>query len=421
MKAHHLFLLSTLIGLSTDGANWPEWRGSTGDGVTVERNLPMKWSTTENVKWKIPLPGSGNSTPIVWGDKVFVTQAVVDTNERLVMCFSRENGKLLWQQGGEHVQTEVTHKTNPKSSSSPATDGERVIASFSSAGVHCYDMNGRKLWSRDLGEQAHIWGYGASPTIQGDLVFLNFGPGERTFLIALDKRTGKTVWKNDEPGGSYGNRKPGQSGRNVWVGSWSTPIFRTINGRPEMLMTWPNRMVGLDPRNGDEYWECKGLNPLVYSSPVYGDGVIVGMGGYSGSAIGVKAGGQGDVTETHRLWRHPKTKQRIGSGVIYDGHIFILNDPGVAECLELKTGETVWEQRLKGPGASSRNWASMILSADRLYVNNWGGDTFILKASPKFEVLAINSIEEKTIGSMAVSDGEIFLRGYENLWCIAEN
>jgi outer membrane protein assembly factor BamB len=420
-------MLSRLLSLLLVGAcssaifagDWPEWRGPNGDGTTTETGLPMKWSATENVRWKTPLPGPANSTPIVSGDHVFVTQAIEDSNERLLMCFSRTDGKLRWKRAMEHVQTEISHKTNPKSSSSPATDGERVIASFSSAGLHCYDMKGKKLWNRDLGEQAHIWGYGASPTIRGDLVYLNFGPGERTFLMALNKRTGKTVWKNDEPGGGFGNKKPGQSSRTVWVGSWSTPIIREIKGREEMIMTWPNRVVGLNPLTGEQFWECQGLNPLVYTSPVYADGIVVAMGGYSGSALAVRAGGDGDVTESHRLWHHPKTKQRIGSGVIHDGHCYILNDPGVAECFNLLTGKRVWEERLRGPGSSSRNWASMVLSEGRLYVNNWGGDTFILKASPSFEVLAINSIGERTIGSMAISNGEIFIRGYKNLWCIS--
>lgn len=333
------FLVLACVCLNSSFAgNWPEWRGPSGDGVCTETDLPMKWSATENVLWKTPLPGPGNSTPVVWGDRVFLTQSVESSNERLLMCFSRTNGELLWQRGVEHAQSEVTHKTNPKSASSPVTDGERVIVSFSSAGVHCYDMDGEKLWSRDLGEQAHIWGYGASPTIRGDLVYLNFGPGERSFLIAMDKRSGKTVWKNDEPGGGFGKKQAGQSGRTVWVGSWSTPIFRKVKGRDEMIMTWPNRVVGMDPLSGREYWECKGLNSLIYASPIYADGIVLALGGYSGSALAVHAGGRGDVTASHRLWLHPKTKQRIGSAVIHQGYYYILNDPGVAECFDLETG-----------------------------------------------------------------------------------
>ena len=411
-----------LCSISATSGNWPEWRGPNGDGSTSETGLPLQWSATENVAWKTALPGDGNSTPVVWGDRIFLAQASSrDKTERLLMCFARADGRRLWERRIEHKGEDVTHKTNPHCASSPATDGERVIVWFGSAGLHCYDMKGNPLWKRDLGTQAHIWGYGASPKIHGDLVYLNFGPGERSFLVAMDKRTGKTVWKNDEPGGSFGNRPKGQSGRDVWVGSWSTPIVRKVNGREEMLMSWPRRVVGMDPKTGKEFWECTGLNSLVYTSPVYADGIVVAMGGYSGMALAVRAGGQGDVTESHRLWHHPKTQQRIGSSAIYRDHIFILNDPGTAECIELKSGKVVWKERLKGPGPTSRNWASMVLSDGKLYVNNWSGDTIILNASPKFEVLQINSIGEKTIGSIAVSNGDLFIRGYRHLWCISEN
>jgi outer membrane protein assembly factor BamB len=162
------------------------------------------------------------------------------------------------------------------------------------------------------------------------------------------------------------------------------------------------------------------LNPLVYTSPLYADGVIVAMGGFNGMALAVKTGGNGDVTETHRLWHHPKTKQRIGSGVIHDGHIYIHNDPGVAECFELQTGKLVWEERLKGPGPKSDNWSSMVLAGDRLYVINKSGDAFVLRADPKFELLATNSLCEPMDASLAPSDGELYVRTHKALWCIAE-
>src|SRR6185503_169582 len=158
-------------------ANWPAWRGPLGTGITEEKNLPTKWSKTENLKWRIPLPEAGNSTPIVWGDRIFVTQAV--GKQRMLMCFNRADGKLLWQQGvTTRLAADPTHATNPHCSASPVTDGERVIAWFGSAGLACYDFTGKKLWSVDLGLQRHIWGYGASPMILGELCFLNFGPGE---------------------------------------------------------------------------------------------------------------------------------------------------------------------------------------------------------------------------------------------------
>ena len=416
--AFSLLILGVAMPLSLEAANWPGWRGPTGDGISSEKGLPTKWGSNENVKWKVALPGPGNSTPIVFGGKVFLTQAVGE--ERLLTCFDRRTGKRLWQKEITHSPTDASHKTNPHSSSSPVTDGERVIASFSSAGIHCHDLNGKKLWSRDLGEQAHIWGYGASPMIHGNLVYVNFGPGERSFLVALDKRTGKTVWQADDPGGSFGNKTPGKSGRDIWVGSWSTPIVRKTNGREELIATWPRRVVAFDPTNGDLLWQCKGLNPLVYTSPIYSEGIVLALGGYSGSALAVKAGGAGDVTETHRLWHKPKTPQRIGSAVIHGDHYYILNDKGVAQCFELKTGKEIWEERLRGKAKTSQNWSSLVLSEGKLFAVNQGGDAFVFRASPEFELLTTNALGEKVIGSMAVSDGDIFIRGHKNLWCIGK-
>ena len=349
------------------------------------------------------------------GKRVFLTQAV--ENRRTVMCFDRADGKLLWQSGVTYAGKESSHETNPLCSASPAADGGRVIVSFASAGLFCYDFDGKELWHRDLGKQAHIWGNGASPIIHVGLCILNFGPGERTFLIAVNKKTGEKEWQVDEPGGNSGEERPGEKPN--WIGSWSTPIVIKVNGREELIMTWPKRVAAYDPETGKELWTCGGLNPLVYTSPLYADGAIVAMGGFMGMALAVKADGSGDVTETHRLWHHPKTKQRIGSGVIHDGHIYILNDPGVAECYELKTGKLIWEERLAGKGPDNTSWSSMVRAGDRLYVINHSGDTFVLRASPKFELLATNSLGETDNASLAVSDGDIFIRPHEALWCIA--
>ena len=185
-------------------------------------------------------------------------------------------------------------------------------------------------------------------------------------------------------------------------------------------MNWPGRVAAYAPETGNELWTCSGLNPLIYTSPLYSDGIVVAMGGFMGMALAVKADGAGDVTGSHRLWHHPKTKQRIGSGVIQDGHIYILNDPGVAECYELKTGKQVWEERLVGQGPDNSSWSSMVLAGDRLYVINHSGDTFVLKASPKFESLATNSLREPDNASLAVSNGDIFIRTHQALWCIAD-
>ncbi len=387
--------------------NWPEWRGPTGLGICSEKNVPTVWGTNVNVRWKMLLPEPGNSTPIIWRDKLFLTQAVED--RRTLMCFNRASGKLLWQSGIVAAEKEPTHETNPYCSGSPSTDGQRVIASFGSAGLYCYNLDGKELWHRDLGKQRHMWGISASPVIHGDLCILNFGPGDRTFLIALNKTTGETMWQHDEPGGKS----------DKYIGSWATPLV--INpGHDELIVPYPERVAAFDPKTGRELWTCRGLNPLAYASPLYADGIVVAMGGFNGSALAVKAGGSGDVTETNRLWQIPKTKQRIGSGVISEGYIYILNDPGVAECFELRTGKLVWEERLKGPGAKADNWSSLVLAENNLYAVNQSGDGFVFRASPKFQVVSTNSLGELTRASIAISKGNIFIRTYKNLWCISE-
>jgi outer membrane protein assembly factor BamB len=414
-------LFSLALLATASGANWPAWRGPTGDGVCTETDLPVTWSPTENVKWKTALPDRGNSSPIVWNDRVFLTQAIGKEDKRLLLSFDRATGKELWRAGTTYSQKELTHEANPYCAASPVTDGERVIVSFASAGVWCFDYAGKELWHRDLGAQRHIWGNGASPVLHNDFCYLNFGPGARTFLIALDKKTGETRWKHDEPGGDSGETAEGSTAKPSWVGSWSDPIVRHVGERDELFMTFPNRVCAFDPATGKELWTCAGLNPLVYTSPLFVNGIVVAMGGFGGMALAVKAGGSGDVTSTHRLWHQPRTKQRIGSGVIHDGHIYILNDPGVAECFELESGKLVWEQRLKGPGPTGQNWSSLVVADGKCYGMNQGGDGFVFRASPQFELLATNSLGEKTNASFALSNGEIFIRTDKGLWCIARH
>jgi outer membrane protein assembly factor BamB len=396
--------------------NWPAWRGPTGDGVCTEKGVPLTWSPTENVKWKAALPEPGNSSPVVWGARVFVTQPIGD--QRMLLCFDRATGKELWRAGTRYEGKELTHATNPYCSASPVTDGERVIVSFASAGVWCFDVAGRELWHRDLGEQRHIWGYGGSPVLHGDRCFLLFGPGPRTFLIALDKKTGQNLWQHDEPGGHSGESVEKDKTRESWRGSWGDPLIRRVGARDELFLNFPRRACAFDPATGQELWTCAGLNPLAYTSPIFADGISVHMGGFSGSALAVRAGGAGDVTASHRVWHYPKTRQRIGSGVIHDGHIYILNDPGVAECIELATGRVVWDKPLTGPGPSRTNWSSLVVAEGRCYGMNQGGDAFVFRASPRFELLATNSLGEKTNSSFAISDGDLFIRTHKQLWCI---
>jgi outer membrane protein assembly factor BamB len=420
MKPTALPIVSVLMVTlaSAHAENWPMWRGPTGQGTSTEKNLPTRWSTNENVKWRVPLPDRGNSTPVVWKNRIFVTQAIPAENKRVILAFNRDDGKILWQSGPTWTAPELTHEANPGSASSAATDGERVIAFFGSAGLYCYDFNGKEIWHRDLGEQRHIWGYGSSPIIHGDICFLNFGPGPRQFLVALDKKTGKTLWEVNNPGGASGESN-GSDKKQEWIGSWSTPLFIHAASKDQLLLSWPERLAAYNPKTGAELWSCRGLNPLAYTSPLYADGIAVAMGGFNGKDFAVKVDGAGDVTETHRMWDHPKTKQRIGSGAIHDGHIYIHEDPGVAECIDLKTGQSIWEERLKGPGPSGVNWSSVTIADGNCYTITQGGDCFVFKAGPKFELVSINSLREPSNSSIVPSEGQLFIRTDKALWCIA--
>ncbi len=390
--------------------NWPAWRGPSGDGHAADKDAPLHWSRTDHVRWKAPLPSEGNSTPVVWGDRVFLTQSVDRKGtRRAVLCFRRTDGKLLWQKETPYDGREPTHATNPYCSASPVTDGQRVIASLGSAGLVCYDLDGKELWRHDVGPLLHIWGNASSPILYGDLASLWCGPGERQFLLAVNKTTGAKVWKHDEPGGKSGKAS------SEWLGSWATPLVLRVGDHDELILPVPRQLKAFDPKTGKELWSCGGLGPLFYTSPVAtADGVVVAMSGFHGPALAVRAGGRGDVTKTHRLWHHTKgIPQRIGAPVIVGDFLYLLNEKDVAVCLEARTGKEVWKERL--PGTS---WSSLVQVGDRLYVTNQAGDCHVIAASPKFQRLAVNSLGERVLSSIAVCDGDLFIRSYKNLWCI---
>ncbi len=393
---------------------WTQFRGPLGRGITSDRNLPVEWGPDKNIVWRAELPSPGNSSPVVSEGKVFITVASKDGHQRSLFCFDQKDGKQLWERTVEYTEDEPTHNTNPYAGSSPACDGERVVVWHSSAGMYCYDYEGNLQWNVDLGKFIHIWGYGASPIIHGDLVINNCGPGERTFLVALDKKTGKEVWRTEEPGGASGLA----AGPRNWIGSWSTPMLATIDGQEQLVVSFPHHVKGYDPKTGKEIWQCDGLGDLVYTSVVIGDGVIVAMGGFHGPAIAFTPGGTGNITEKARLWRvDRRNPQRIGSGVILDGVMYMANADGTVECLDPKTGESKWEGRLSGGSL----WGSIVAAGDNLYVTTQRGDTVVFKANPeKLEEVANNSLRENSNSTIAVADGKIFLRTFKALYCIGE-
>jgi len=397
-------LLWVVCAVPLRAADWPAWRGATGQGHSVETNLPQSWSDTEHVKWKIPLENPGNSTPVIHGPHLYLTQANTGGSVRSLFCFQRSNGKQVWRKDVSYSKKERNWNQNWYGNASPATDGERVVVCFGSAGLYCFDTKGNELWKRtDLGQWEHPFGNASSPVLYGDLVIQWCGPNEkgRNFLLAVDKKSGKTVWEHEEQ-----------------QGSWGTPLIISADGRDQLLLSTVPSLKGLDPKSGKELWHCEGLTKYVYTSPLFANGVAVAMSGYNGAALAVKLGGTGDIT-ANRLWLHPQNIQRVGSGVIVGDHVYIVEENGVPHCYELKTGKEVWKVA-KRPGGNT--WGSMVHADGKLYVLMRDGQTLVFKASPKYELLATNSLGRgvQTNSSLAISNGEIFIRTFGHLWCIGK-
>jgi outer membrane protein assembly factor BamB len=396
--------------------NWSAWRGADGTGISAERNLPSEWSPTENIRWKVALPEACNSTPIIWEDRVFLTQGLDGGKRRALIALDRKTGEKLWQCEHECSVKETSHRQNPPCSSSAVTDGKTVYAQFGSAGVAAYDFAGKQLWHRDLGKIVHVFGNGSSPVIYKNLLIVFHGPGEpSSFLVALDRGTGKTVWRSDEVALSH----------NLF-GSWSTPVVVRAGDRDELIMPLPGEKVGgaglfkaYDPSTGKALWQCDGLGTELYAMPVVGreGNIIVGISGHNGPTLAVRPGGSGNVTGSNRLWRtETKNPQRVGSGVIHDGLLYIADATGTMTCLVAETGELVWKERLGG-----NLWGSILLADGKLYVSNLEGDTYVVRLGKEFGLLAKNSVGEDTYAALAPSNGELLLRTHKHLYCISAN
>jgi outer membrane protein assembly factor BamB len=416
-RVRHGAWAAILIGVAASALadDWPAFRGPGGNGVAQEDKAPLHWGPGQNVRWKVSLPGPGNSSPIVSGGRVFITCAENEGKKRNVYCFDRRTGGKLWVRTVEFPTVEPTHRSNPYCASTPVTDGSRVIVWHGSAGLFCYDFDGKELWKNDLGETRHDWGYASSPILHRGKVILNFGPGSRTFLAALALKDGKLLWKHDEPGGLDATDKR-------MVGSWSTPIVIKVDGKDQILCSMPTRVIACDPETGSLLWWCGGLATekvdLVYASPVVSGEVGVAFTGWiNGPTIGFKLGGSGDVTASNRLWLEKQT-QRIGSVVVVDGRLFIVNaGPGTAQCMECQTGKVLWTERLDG----GESWGSVVMAAGRLYVTSRRGVTTVFRPDPeKLDVLAMNDLGEPSNATPAISGGQIFLRTDQHLYCIAE-
>jgi outer membrane protein assembly factor BamB len=412
-----------LFPITLLSADWPNWRGPNTDGTTSEKDFPISWDRTNNVLWRVELPERGNSSPIVWKDRVFITQAISNggngraatVGQRTVICLDRKTGKTLWQSGPTYNEPELTMEdSNPYCAASPVTDGDRVIAHFGSAGLYCFDFKGRELWHADLGKISHRFGTASSPCLSGDLCFVYVGPGEeKQEMVAVNKRTGKIAWRS--PALLPTTADLAKLGTNSPpYGSWATPSVIDNHGRKEVIMPFNFRIGSYDFKNGNLLWETNGLGLQIYVTPLWTDGLLLVMGGSTTYALRPSIS-----SKTPELaWKQERGKFRFGSGVATDNHLFYLAENGLAECWEKSTGKILWQERLQGTGKKNTTWSSLSMAGQNIFAPNQSGDVFIFLANPdRFQILSTNSIAEPTNASLALSQNCVFMRTDQSLWC----
>jgi outer membrane protein assembly factor BamB len=423
MKTPSALLFLALAAAPLAHANdWPGWRGPNGDGTLVEAGAyPTAWSATENIAWKVELPDRGNSSPVVWGGKVFLTQQEDKGKLRSLVCYDAKDGKELWKKTINYGKEEQTHGTNPHCPASPVTDGKLVIAWHGNAGLYAYDFDGKEKWKADLGsDYAHIWGpHAASPVLLGSGLLIHAGPGPKAKLFALNKDTGSTIWETDLD--EFEGKAPGD-----FRGSWATPLIINNGGRTEMLIGLPKFLTGWDPKTGKELWRAGGLGDLCYVNVMSGNGRAVYLCGYGGPGMAVKLPEPtktGDITESNRLWADPpkgqnRNPQRIGSGVIIGDHLYFLNENGDLQCTLVETGANLWKEKVSGT-----SWSSMNLIGGKLYLSDKRATTYIVEPDPKaLKLVATNQVDpgQSTNASLAFAAGRIYLRTDKFLYAIGK-
>ncbi len=411
-----LMLVAASLTMPTFGGDWTQFRGPGGLGISDEKGTPAKWSSTENIAWKVELPGPGSSSPIVVGQRVFLTcyngyglePAKGDSKElrRHLLCFDRSSGKELWKKSFEPKLPE--HKYEGEGSyhgyaaSTPISDGERLFVFFGKSGVFCFDLDGQQLWQASVGEGTHGWGSGCSPVLFDKFLLVNASV-ESGSLVALDKLTGKEVWK------AGGVRS-----------AWNTPLLVDAKSRREVIVSTESRLLSFDPIDGKPLWNADGVHRYVCPSVVAHDGVVFAIGG-GHTSLAVRAGGSGDVTESHGVWRKPKGSN-VGSPVFLNGHLYWATDGGgIVCCQNAATGEFVFEKRLD-PG-SGTIWSSPVLADGKLYFVSQSQGTFVVAAKPEYELLAHNTLADdnsRTNASPAVHNGQLLLRTDRALYCIGK-
>ncbi len=403
-------------------ADWSRFRGPNGSAVSDAQGVPTDWSDSTNLAWKTELPGPGSSSPIIVGDRVFVTcysgygvnrrdAGDVKQLQRHLICVSLKDGKILWDKSVASKQSEDRFsgflQDHGYATSTPASDGERVFVFFGKSGVLAFDLDGKELWQTPVGTGSAMngWGSGSSPILYRDTVIVN-AAAESKSLIALDKKTGKEAWRSDA---------------DSIHGSWATPVLVEIpNGKTELVLNAPFEMWGFDPNNGDFLWFAEGVQDnTICGSLVARDGIVYAVGGRSGSAVAVKAGGRDDVSKSHVVWKK-SLRSYVPSPVLAGEHILsVNNDGGILTGLSTKTGEQTFQQRLSNAGSV---YASPVVIDGKIYVVTRRSGTFVVGVSgSRANLIAENKFDDETDfnASPAVVDGKLLLRSNRALYCVA--
>lgn len=397
-----------LVGAGVSLAeNWPCWRGPRGDGTSPD-TVPLKWDATtgQNIVWKVPIAFGGHSSPIVWGDRIFVTGADEAKARRVLMAFDRVTGKELWNVDVEDAPLEKKHKLNSWASGTPATDGKLVYVTFLDQKqmlVAAYDISGKEVWKVKPGEFASVHGYCSCPVVFENTVIVNGDHDGDAYIVALDRETGKTIWKTPRE-----NR----------TRSYCTPIIRDIGGRTQMILSGSKCVSSYDPRTGSRHWILDGPTEQFVASPVENKGLIFITGGFPDKhLIAIDPSGSNVITESsHVKWHHlNKGVSYVPSPVAANDYFFCVADGGVAGCYDAISGDIKWQERL-----GRHHSGSLVAASGRVYMLDDDGITHVVKAGPKFEVLAANPLGEEAYSSPAISNGQILIRGDKHLFCIGE-
>ena len=412
----HLCLV-VVVATATRGAiaeNWPGWRGPRGDGTSLERNVPVQWdgASGTNITWRVPVPGRSHSSPIVWEDKVLLSTCVEEQSQRVLVCFDRREGELLWQRTVLEAPLEKKHLLNSYASGTPVTDGQWVYVAhlepdFSSDTeatpgnivVAAYDMEGELAWLVRPGRFSSIHGFCTSPILYEDLLIINGDHDGDSFIYGLDKRTGATVWKTP---------------REHKTRSYCTPIIREIDGRTQMVFSGSMCVVSLDPRDGSQHWIIEGPTEQFVASLVYNGKLFFMTAGYPEYHIlAIRPDGQGDITDTHIVWRTSRGCSYVPSPIVEGEYFLVASDDGIVSCFDADTGHRHWMQRM------APHYSGSAVSAEGLiYLIDDAGTTKIVRPGPEWELVAQNELGENCYSSPAISRGQIFIRGEHHLYCI---